>query len=171
MTPPYVLCLMVACAVAKVRFRYALKDTAIMLAPMLLVLAAIIVFPEIPLFLPRLFAPEFRPLPGIHALTAIAPDAQIGVDVSIGPFVAIATADHRDVKVTAGHCDIRVADHVVWIRRVTAMVGEGVGIGLRCRNCRACLPPSGPSISSDIGLAPPGPELEGTRPTSCPRSI
>jgi TRAP-type C4-dicarboxylate transport system permease large subunit len=58
-TPPYGLCLMVACAVAKVRLRYALKDTAIMLAPMLLVLAAIIVFPEIPLFLPRLFAPEF----------------------------------------------------------------------------------------------------------------
>ncbi|WP_375457939.1 TRAP transporter large permease [uncultured Enterovirga sp.] len=58
-TPPYGLCLMVACAVAKVRLRYAIKDTMIMLAPMLVVLAALIVFPEIALFLPRLFAPEF----------------------------------------------------------------------------------------------------------------
>ncbi len=58
-TPPYGMCLMVACAVAKVRLRYALKDTMIMLAPMLAVLAALIVFPEIALFLPRLLAPEF----------------------------------------------------------------------------------------------------------------
>jgi tripartite ATP-independent transporter DctM subunit len=58
-TPPYGLCLMVACAVAKVRLRFAIKDTLIMLAPMLAVLAALIVFPEIVLFLPRLFAPEF----------------------------------------------------------------------------------------------------------------
>jgi tripartite ATP-independent transporter DctM subunit len=58
-TPPYGMCLMVACAVAKVRLRYALKDTLIMLAPMLAVLAALIVFPEIALFLPRLLAPEF----------------------------------------------------------------------------------------------------------------
>jgi hypothetical protein len=39
--------------------RYALKDTMIMLIPMLLVLAALIVWPEIPLIVPRLFAPEF----------------------------------------------------------------------------------------------------------------
>ena len=58
-TPPYGLCLMIACAVAKVRLRYALKDTLIMLVPMLLVLAALIVFPEIVLFLPRLISPEF----------------------------------------------------------------------------------------------------------------
>ncbi len=58
-TPPYGMCLMVACAVAKVKLRYAVKDTMIMLAPMLLVLVAIIIFPEIALFLPRLFAPEF----------------------------------------------------------------------------------------------------------------
>ena len=42
-----------------VRLRYALKDTMIMLVPMLLVLAAIIVWPEIPLILPRLISPEF----------------------------------------------------------------------------------------------------------------
>ena len=58
-TPPYGLCLMIACAIAKVRLRYALKDTMIMLVPMLLVLAAIIVWPEIPLLLPRLISPEF----------------------------------------------------------------------------------------------------------------
>jgi tripartite ATP-independent transporter DctM subunit len=58
-TPPYGLCLMVACAVAKVKLRFVLKDTMIMLAPMLAVLAALIIFPEIVLFLPRLFAPEF----------------------------------------------------------------------------------------------------------------
>ena len=57
-TPPYGLCLMISCAVAGVRLRYALKDTMIMLVPMILVLAAIIIWPEIPLFLPRLIAPE-----------------------------------------------------------------------------------------------------------------
>jgi tripartite ATP-independent transporter DctM subunit len=57
-TPPYGLCLMIACAVAGVRLRYALKDTVIMLVPMILVLAAMIVWPDIALFLPRLIAPE-----------------------------------------------------------------------------------------------------------------
>jgi TRAP-type C4-dicarboxylate transport system permease large subunit len=41
-----------------VRLRYALKDTMIMLVPMLVVLAAMIVWPDIALFLPRLIAPE-----------------------------------------------------------------------------------------------------------------
>jgi TRAP-type C4-dicarboxylate transport system permease large subunit len=49
---------MIACAVAKVPIRFALKDTLIMLAPMLAMLAAIIIWPEIPLILPRIFAPE-----------------------------------------------------------------------------------------------------------------
>jgi TRAP-type C4-dicarboxylate transport system permease large subunit len=49
---------MISCAVAGVRLRYALKDTLIMLAPMLLALLALIVWPEIALFLPRLIAPE-----------------------------------------------------------------------------------------------------------------
>ena len=56
-TPPYGLCLMISCAVAKIRLLDALKDVMIMLIPMLLVLALIIVFPQIPLFLPRLFPP------------------------------------------------------------------------------------------------------------------
>src|SRR5438093_4894735 len=58
-TPPYGLCLMISGAVAGVRLRYALKDTMIMLVPMLVVLAAIIVWPEIPLVLPKLVRPEF----------------------------------------------------------------------------------------------------------------
>jgi tripartite ATP-independent transporter DctM subunit len=57
-TPPYGLCLMICCAVAKVPIRFALKDTMIMLVPMLLMLAAIIIWPEIPLIVPRLVAPE-----------------------------------------------------------------------------------------------------------------
>ena len=56
-TPPYGLCLMIACAVAKIRMVDVLKDTLIMLTPMFLVLAAIIMFPSVPLFLPRLFPP------------------------------------------------------------------------------------------------------------------
>ena len=57
-TPPYGLCLMIACSVAKVRMRFAIKDTMIMLIPMLLVLLALIVWPEIALFLPKLISPE-----------------------------------------------------------------------------------------------------------------
>jgi TRAP-type C4-dicarboxylate transport system permease large subunit len=50
---------MISCAIAKVRLRYALKDTMIMLVPMLVVLAALIIWPDIPLLLPRLIRPEF----------------------------------------------------------------------------------------------------------------
>ena len=57
-TPPYGLCLMIACSVAGVRLRYALKDTMIMLIPMLFVLAALIIWPSICLFLPRLLVPN-----------------------------------------------------------------------------------------------------------------
>ncbi len=58
-TPPYGLCLMICCAVAKVPLRFALKDTLIMLVPMLVVLGACIVWPDIVLFLPRLISPEY----------------------------------------------------------------------------------------------------------------
>ncbi len=58
-TPPYGLCLLISCAVAKVRLRYALKDTMIMLVPMLLVLGAMIVWPQIPLLIPELVRPDF----------------------------------------------------------------------------------------------------------------
>jgi tripartite ATP-independent transporter DctM subunit len=58
-TPPYGLCLMISCAIAKVRLRYALKDTMIMLVPMLLVLAMLIIWPDIALILPKIVSPEF----------------------------------------------------------------------------------------------------------------
>jgi tripartite ATP-independent transporter DctM subunit len=58
-TPPYGLCLMIACAVAGIRMTEALKDTLIMLIPMLAVLALLIVWPQVALFLPSLVSPEF----------------------------------------------------------------------------------------------------------------
>src|SRR2546430_865051 len=57
-TPPYGLCLMIACSIAGVRLRFALKDTVIMLVPMLVVLAALIIWPSVSLFLPRLIVPD-----------------------------------------------------------------------------------------------------------------
>jgi tripartite ATP-independent transporter DctM subunit len=58
-TPPYGLCLMIACSVAGMRMIDALKDTVIMLLPMLGVLVLVIVWPDLSLFLPRIVSPEF----------------------------------------------------------------------------------------------------------------
>jgi tripartite ATP-independent transporter DctM subunit len=58
-TPPYGLCLLIACSIAKIPVRAALKDTAIMLLPMLAVLALVILWPKVSLFLPSLISPEF----------------------------------------------------------------------------------------------------------------
>mgnify|MGYP001306958929 FL=1 len=58
-TPPYGLCLLIACSVAGIRMREALRDTFIMLMPMVLVLALVIIFPEVSLTIPRLIAPDF----------------------------------------------------------------------------------------------------------------
>jgi len=58
-TPPYGLCLMISCSVAGMRMYDALKDTMIMLLPMLGVLILVIVWPDVSLFLPRLISPEF----------------------------------------------------------------------------------------------------------------
>lgn len=49
----------IACSVAGIRMRDALWDTNLMLIPMLMVLALLIVWPEVALFLPRLISPEF----------------------------------------------------------------------------------------------------------------
>ncbi len=57
-TPPYGLCLMIACSVAGMRVRDAIKDTMIMLIPMLLVLALVIMWPSVSLFLPSLISPD-----------------------------------------------------------------------------------------------------------------
>ena len=58
-TPPYGLCLMIACSIAGIRMRDAIKDTGIMLIPMLTVLALVIVWPKVSLLLPALISPEF----------------------------------------------------------------------------------------------------------------
>lgn len=57
-TPPYGLCLMIACHVAGIRVLDALADVVIMLLPMLGVLLLLIVWPDLVLFLPRLISPE-----------------------------------------------------------------------------------------------------------------
>jgi tripartite ATP-independent transporter DctM subunit len=56
-TPPYGLCLMISAHVARMRVVDALKDVFIMLIPMFGVLALVIVWPSLVLFLPRLFPP------------------------------------------------------------------------------------------------------------------
>jgi tripartite ATP-independent transporter DctM subunit len=58
-TPPYGLCLMIACSIAGIRMKDALRDTMIMILPMLAVLALLIVWPQLALFLPGLISPEF----------------------------------------------------------------------------------------------------------------
>jgi tripartite ATP-independent transporter DctM subunit len=56
-TPPYGLCLMISAHIAGMRVVDALKDVFIMLIPMFLVLALVIMVPQVSLFLPRLFPP------------------------------------------------------------------------------------------------------------------
>jgi tripartite ATP-independent transporter DctM subunit len=56
-TPPYGLCLMICCSVAGMRMVDAIKDVMIMLLPMLAVLALVILWPDMVLFLPKLFPP------------------------------------------------------------------------------------------------------------------
>jgi tripartite ATP-independent transporter DctM subunit len=58
-TPPYGLCLMIACSVAGMRIRSAIRDVGIMLIPMLIVLALVIVWPGVSLWLPSLISPDF----------------------------------------------------------------------------------------------------------------
>jgi tripartite ATP-independent transporter DctM subunit len=58
-TPPYGLCLMISCAIAKIRMVDALKDVMIMLIPMFGVLALVILWPDFVLWLPRQVSPEF----------------------------------------------------------------------------------------------------------------
>jgi tripartite ATP-independent transporter DctM subunit len=58
-TPPYGLCLLIACSIAGIRMKDALKDTMIMLLPMLGVLILVILWPQVVLFLPSLISPDF----------------------------------------------------------------------------------------------------------------
>lgn len=58
-TPPYGLCLLIDCSIAKIKAVEAVKDVSIILIPMLLMLLFVILFPNVILFLPRLILPKF----------------------------------------------------------------------------------------------------------------
>jgi TRAP-type C4-dicarboxylate transport system permease large subunit len=58
-TPPYGLCLMIACALGRTTIARAFKDTMILLGLMLLVLGFVILFPDVILALPRWVMPKF----------------------------------------------------------------------------------------------------------------
>jgi tripartite ATP-independent transporter DctM subunit len=58
-TPPYGLCLLIACAIGEIKVIQALRDVAIILLPMLLVLLLVILLPDLILALPRLVMPRF----------------------------------------------------------------------------------------------------------------
>ena len=58
-TPPYGLCLMIACSLGKVTIRETLKDVLVLLVPMLGVLTFVILFPDAILALPRWLMPAF----------------------------------------------------------------------------------------------------------------
>ena len=57
-TPPYGLCLLIAASIGKIKVVEALRDVSIILLPMLFLLGLVIVFPDMVLFLPRLFIPD-----------------------------------------------------------------------------------------------------------------
>ena len=56
-TPPYGLCLMIACSIGGIKIKDAVKDTGILFIPMLLVLLFVILYPEPVLWLPRVLMP------------------------------------------------------------------------------------------------------------------
>ena len=58
-TPPYGLCLLIDVAIARTTVAAVIKDVAIILAPMLIALLLVILFPEVVLFIPRWFMPKF----------------------------------------------------------------------------------------------------------------
>jgi tripartite ATP-independent transporter DctM subunit len=58
-TPPYGLCLMIACSIGGIRIKDAIRDTLILFIPMLAVLLAVILLPDLILWLPRLLMPAY----------------------------------------------------------------------------------------------------------------
>jgi len=91
-----------------------------------------------------LFAPAEHPAPGIHALSSIAPGAELGSNVSIGPFVAVAagavlgdrTIVYPNVTVGPGarigsdcviHSNVSIRERVILGDRVVLQNGVVVG--------------------------------------------
>jgi tripartite ATP-independent transporter DctM subunit len=58
-TPPYGLCLLISCSLGELRVVEVLKDVAVILAPLLILLVVVIAFPDFVLFLPRWITPQF----------------------------------------------------------------------------------------------------------------
>ena len=58
-TPPYGLCLLIACKVGDIEVKNALRDVAIVLCPMLVVLLIVIFFPGLILALPKMLMAKF----------------------------------------------------------------------------------------------------------------
>ena len=58
-SPPYGLCLMISCAIGKIKIIDALRHVCFILIPMLLILLIIILLPDLILYLPRLLIPRF----------------------------------------------------------------------------------------------------------------
>ena len=58
-SPPYGLCLMISCAIGKIKIIDALRHVCFILIPMLLILLIIILLPDFILYLPRLLMPRF----------------------------------------------------------------------------------------------------------------
>jgi tripartite ATP-independent transporter DctM subunit len=58
-TPPYGLCLLIACKVGDIQVKEALRNVAIVLCPMFVVLLIVIFFPELILALPKLLMAKF----------------------------------------------------------------------------------------------------------------
>ncbi|PLW77226.1 TRAP transporter large permease [Cohaesibacter celericrescens] len=56
-TPPYGLCLLISASIANLNVVHVLRDTVIILMPMLLILLIVILFPEIALWLPKTLMP------------------------------------------------------------------------------------------------------------------
>ena len=58
-TPPYGLCLLIDCHIARIKVSQALRDVLIILVPMLLMLLAVVFFPQLILWIPRRLMPQF----------------------------------------------------------------------------------------------------------------
>ena len=58
-SPPYGLCLMISCAIGKIKIIDALRHVCFILIPMLVILLIIILLPDLILYLPRLLIPRF----------------------------------------------------------------------------------------------------------------
>jgi UDP-3-O-[3-hydroxymyristoyl] glucosamine N-acyltransferase len=118
-----------------------------------------------------LLAPVERPAAGVHALTAVAPDARLGRDVSVGAFVAIGAGTivgdrtmvfpnvtiGRGVRIGADcviHSNVSIREHVtigdrVVLQNGVVVGGDGYGFVRRDDGSHEKIPQVGPVIIED----------------------